>query len=357
MVAPATIQPRLGYPHLGFGVGLRTVHFPEILREWPAFDWFEIISENFMDSRGRPRYVLNQIAERYPIVMHGVSMSIGSTDPLNRDYLLRLRRLADEINARWVSDHLCWTGVAGRNTHDLLPLPLNEETLAHVAARVHIVQEALKRPLVLENPSTYVGFIASTMTEWDFLAELTAQTGCGLLLDVNNVYVSAVNHDFSAIDYLQHIPADRVVQFHLAGHTDCGTHIVDTHDGPVINRVWELYRLASELTGGASTLLEWDAKIPSFAEVHAEVLKARHLLNGDYTLEHSDQRPTADVAPASVPVSEEETFHAEALSAPSRIPALSTPLGFLRPQVEGAEADSAGRFAHTPYPVRQSECL
>lgn len=272
------IEKRLGHPNLGLGVGLRSPHFGHILEHWPAVDWFEIISENFLDSHGRPRYVLEQIAERYPVVMHGVSLSIGSTDPLDFEYLTKLKRLAGEVRAGWVSDHLCWTGVAGRNTHDLLPLPLTEEALRHVSERVRIVQDFLERPLVLENPSSYVTFAQSTMPEWEFLSRLTEETGCGLLLDVNNVYVSSVNHDFDPVEYLRSVPAERVVQFHLAGHTNLGTHCTDTHDGQVVDPVWRLYRLAHELTGGVSTLLEWDAKIPPFPRLHAEVLKAkRHL--------------------------------------------------------------------------------
>ncbi|HKI33134.1 MAG TPA: DUF692 domain-containing protein [Gemmataceae bacterium] len=269
---------RLGHPNLGLGVGLRTVHFPYLLKNFPAVDWFEIISENFMDSLGRPRYVLEQIAERYAVVMHGVSLSIGSSDPLNFDYLIKLKRLAASANARWVSDHLCWTGVAGLNAHDLLPIPLNEQTLKHVAGRVRTVQEFLERPLVLENPSTYVTFADSTMTEWEFLARLTEETDCGLLLDVNNVYVSSVNHDFDPAEYIRSVPPERVVQFHIAGHTHCGSHIIDTHDDHVIDPVWELYRLAHRHTGGAATLLEWDAKIPEFPVVHAEVLKAKQYM-------------------------------------------------------------------------------
>lgn len=283
--------PNLGHPNLGLGVGLRTQHFRHILANWPKVDWFEVISENFMDSRGRPRYVLGQIAERYPIVMHGVSLSIGSTDPLDRDYLDKLKRLARETGAKWVSDHLCWTGVAGLNAHDLLPIPLNEATLRHVTRRIRIVQEILERPLVLENPSTYVTFQNSTMSEWEFLTRMTAETGCGLLLDVNNVYVSSVNHDFDPEEYIRAVPRDRVVQFHLAGHTNCQTHCIDTHDSPVIERVWELYRLAHEVTGGAATLLEWDANIPEFPIVHAEVLRAKEVLAAD-----SVQFPTADGA-------------------------------------------------------------
>ena len=264
-------------PHLGFGVGLRSVHFGHILREWPAVDWFEIISENFIDSQGRPRHVLDQIAERYPLVMHGVSLSIGSTDPLDFEYLAKLKRLAGEINARWVSDHVCWTGVLGRTSHDLLPLLLTEESLAHVAARVRTVQDFLERPLVLENPSSYVTFAADTMPESEFLARLVADTNCRLLLDVNNVYVSSRNHDFDPHAYLRSIPAANVQQFHLAGHTDLGTHCIDTHDGHVVDRVWDLYREAVQLTGGAATLLEWDAKIPEFGVLLAEVEMARQL--------------------------------------------------------------------------------
>ena len=267
--------PRLGHPYLGFGVGLRTVHFSHILKQRPDVDWFEVISENFLESGGRARHVLDQVAERYPVVMHGVSMSIGSTDPLNFDYLRKLKQLAKDVRARWVSDHLCWTGVAGINTHDLLPIPLNEQTLKHVVERIRTVQDVLERPLVLENPSTYVGFADDTMTEWEFLAQMAEQADCGLLLDVNNVYVSSVNNDFDPVEYIRSVPHDRVVQFHLAGHTNCQTHLIDTHDGQVIEAVWELYRLVRQLTGDVSTLLEWDAKIPEFSVLHAEVLKAR----------------------------------------------------------------------------------
>jgi uncharacterized protein (UPF0276 family) len=272
------LLPRLGMPHLGIGLGLRTVHFGHLLEHFPAVDWFEIISENFLDSGGRPRYVLDQIAERYPVVMHGVSLSIGSSDPLNFEYLTKLKRLADAVRARWISDHLCWTGILGLNTHDLLPLPFTEESLQHVIDRVRIVQEVLERPLILENPSSYVTFKASTMPEWEFLARVAEGANCGILLDVNNVYVSSVNHEFDPYEYLEKIPAKRVVQMHLAGHMNCGTHLIDTHDGPVIHPVWQLYRHASKLTGGVSTLLEWDARIPSFSEMHAEALKARDWL-------------------------------------------------------------------------------
>jgi uncharacterized protein (UPF0276 family) len=306
------VESRLGYPNLGLGVGLRTVHFQHILKSKPAVDWFEIISENFMNSQGRPRYTLDQIAERYSIVMHGVSLSIGSTDPLNFEYLEKLKRLAQETAAHWVSDHLCWTGVAARNTHDLLPLPFNESTLAHVCKRIDIVQDYLERPLILENPSSYVTFADSTMPEWEFLARMVEATACGLLLDVNNVYVSSVNHDFDPHEYLDHVPFESVVQCHLAGHTNCRTHLIDTHDGEVIDPVWELYRKAHQQTKGISTLLEWDADIPPFEKVHAEVLKAKHYM--------ADQLPKTESLPQS-PAQEQSS-------------AVPHPLHFVTPEVQ-----------------------
>lgn len=267
-----------GLPNLGLGVGLRSTHYPYLLQHKPEVDWFEIISENYLDSQGRPRAVLEEIADRYPIVMHGVSLSIGSTDPLDFEYLAKLKSLAKFVNACWVSDHLCWTGVAGRTSHDLLPVPLTEETLRHVAERVRIVQDLLERPLILENPSSYVTFTCSEMPEWEFLTRLTEITSCGLLLDVNNVYVSSINHDFNPITYIENVPHDRIVQVHLAGHTNMGTYCIDTHNGPVIDPVWELYKLTHERTGGVATLLEWDADIPEFPIVHDEVLKARRYI-------------------------------------------------------------------------------
>ncbi|MEU7167191.1 DUF692 domain-containing protein [Streptomyces morookaense] len=268
-------EARLGMPHLGFGVGLRTPHLSYIRRHLPPVGFFEIISENFLGAHGGRRQALAEIAERYPVVLHGVSMSIGSTDPLDFGYLHRLKRLAEEIRAPWVSDHVCWTGVLGVNTHDLLPLPFTEETLRHVVERVRIVQDVLERPLVLENPSSYVEFRDSTLPEWEFVGRVAEEADCGLLLDVNNVHVSAFNHDFDPVRYLRGLPHDRVVQMHLAGHTHYGTHIVDTHDAPVAEPVWELYRLATELTGGVSTLLERDDKLPPFPELLAELDRAR----------------------------------------------------------------------------------
>lgn len=268
---------RWNFPDLGYGIGLRSVHFGEILETNPPIDWFEIISENFMDTKGRPLYVLDQIAERYPIVMHGVSLSIGSTDPLDLEYLRKLKELAARVRSPWVSDHLCWTGVHGQNVHDLLPMPYNEETLRYTIERVKAVSEILERPLVIENPSSYVEFANSTMTEWDFLARLAEESDCGLLFDVNNVYVSSFNHSFDPNLYIDAIPHDRVVQYHLAGHTNKETHIIDTHNDHVIDQVWELYRRSCALSGGRSTLVEWDDDIPDLSVVHAEVLKAKAL--------------------------------------------------------------------------------
>jgi uncharacterized protein len=266
---------RWGFPDLGVGVGLRTVHYPHILEKKPRVDFFEILSENYMNTGGRPLWVLDQVAERYPIVMHGVSLSIGSVDPLNREHLENLKKLAARTKALWISDHLCWTGVAGRNTHDLLPMPLSEEALAHVVARVKTVSDFLERPLILENASTYAEFTTSSMTEWDFFSRLMEEADCGMLLDVNNVYVSSYNHGFDPVAYLDAVPPERVVQYHLAGHTNKGTHIIDTHNDYVIDEVWKLYAHSVKRTGNVATLLEWDADIPEFEIVHAEALKAR----------------------------------------------------------------------------------
>ncbi|GAC1538237.1 MAG: DUF692 domain-containing protein [Polyangiales bacterium] len=284
---------RFSLPNLGIGLGLRTVHYAHVLEHQPAVDWFEIISENYLLTEGKPLHFLDRVAERYPIVMHGVSLSIGSTDPLDRSYLEQLKALRDRVGARWVSDHLCWTGVAGKNTHDLLPIPYTEEALRHVVARVKEVQDFLGSPLALENPSSYVEFAGSTLTEWDFLAALAREADCALLLDVNNVYVSSVNHGFDPRDYLAAVPWDRVVQMHVAGHTDQGTHLVDTHVGPVPDPVWALLGEAQRRAGGGAVLLEWDAEIPPFPEVHTEALRARAFLAG--TIERPDAAPAGAV--------------------------------------------------------------
>jgi hypothetical protein len=265
---------RWNLPDLGLGVGLRTQHFRHITEHWPAMDWFEILSENFIDTEGRPQWYLDQIAERYPIVMHGVSLSVGSTDPIDFCFLDKLAALARRVNARWLGDHICWTGVAGLNGHDLYPVPYTEEGLRHMIGRVRTIQDYLERPLVLENPSTYLTFASSSMPEEEFIARLAVESDCALLLDVNNVYVTCRNHDLDPLAYLDAIPYEHVVQVHLAGHTDNGTHCIDTHDGRVIDAVWELYARVQEKTGGRATLLEWDAKLPKFAVLQEEVRKA-----------------------------------------------------------------------------------
>lgn len=297
MTKEQIINPRLGLPHLGLGVGLRNKHFSHLLQHPPQVDWFEIISENFMDDLGFARHVLTHIRNQVPVVMHGVSMSIGSTDPLHMDYLRRLKELAAAIEPAWISDHLCWTGVLGVNTHDLLPMPLTEESLAHVAIRIQQVQDFLGRPLVIENPSTYITFAASVIPEWEYLSLLARQTGCGLLLDVNNVFVSAHNHGFDAVNYIQNLPHNHIVQMHIAGPTDYGDLMVDTHDQPVPQQVWKLYQLAQELTGGVSTLLEWDAQIPEYPELVEELFKAKKVLRGiipDAGIQLADTLPVSN---------------------------------------------------------------
>lgn len=266
---------RWDYPDLGFGIGLRSVHFEHILKNNPTIDWFEVLSENYMDTGGRPLHILDQVAERYPVVLHGVSLNVGSTDPIDFDFLRKLKALAKRVNARWVSDHLCWTGVTGKNTHDLLPMPYTDQALRHTIQRVREIQDFMERPIALENASTYLEFSTSKWPESEFISALAEEADCGILLDVNNVYVSSFNHGFDPKKYIDRIPKDRLVQMHLAGHTNKGTHILDTHSDYVIDKVWDLYRYAHRQLGGASTLLEWDANIPAFDVVHGEALKAR----------------------------------------------------------------------------------
>ena len=267
-----------GYPHLGFGVGLRSAHYDHILREKPAVDWFEVISENYMAKGGRPIYVLERVAERYPVVLHGVSLSIGSVDPLNFDYLRSLKRLADRIKPRWISDHLCWTGISGKNLHQLLPMPFTTDTLRHTLERVKIVQDFLEAPIALENASTYLEFAFSDLSESEFLSTLAREAPCAILLDVNNVYINSQNHGFDANAFIDSMPERHVIQLHLAGHRKHSTHIVDTHDCPVSDPVWTLYCQAYKRFGGVSTLVEWDGSIPAFDIVHAEALKAKRLI-------------------------------------------------------------------------------
>ena len=266
---------RAEFPFLGFGIGLRRDHYVHVLENHPPVDWFEIISENFMVAGGRPLEVLEGVRARYPVVMHGVSMSLGSTDPLRQDYLRELKALARRCDPAWISDHLCWTGVGGRNLHDLLPLPYTAEVVRHVAARIREAQDFFERPILIENVSSYMAFRDSTMTEWQFLAEIAERADCGILLDINNIFVSAFNHRFDASTYIDAIPRERVIQFHLAGHSDHGTYLLDTHDHPVRDEVWELYAHAVRRFGAISTLIEWDDNIPEFAVLMETADKAR----------------------------------------------------------------------------------
>jgi len=242
-------------------------------------DWFEVISENFMVAGGRPLEVLAAVRDRYPIVMHGVSLSIGSADPLNKRYLNELRALALRFEPAWISDHLCWTGVGGHNLHDLLPLPYTEETVRHVSRRIRRVQDFLGRPILIENVSSYMTFKDSRLTEWEFLRAIADEADCGILLDINNIFVSAFNHRFSAEEYVDAIPVERVVQFHLAGHSDHGTHLLDTHDHPVCDAVWSLYERAVRRFGRVSTLIEWDDNIPDFKELSETAQHARRIFD------------------------------------------------------------------------------
>ncbi|MBN8543646.1 MAG: DUF692 family protein [Alphaproteobacteria bacterium] len=267
-------------PHLGFGLGLRTKHMPHILEHRPAVDWFEVISENYMDTGGKQRRNLARIAEHYPIVLHGVSLSIGTVDALNSEYLRKLKSLINDVKPAWVSDHLCWTGVAHKNTHDLLPVPYTEEALKHIVQRIREVQDFLERPIALENPSTYLEFKSSTMSEAEFITRMAEDSGCNLLLDVNNVYVTCYNHRLDAKAYLDALPLERVVQMHLSGHTNKGTHIIDTHDDHVIDDVWNLYKYVVQKAGRTpNTMIEWDDKIPEFPVLYAELEKARAAAN------------------------------------------------------------------------------
>jgi uncharacterized protein (UPF0276 family) len=271
---------RSDFAALGFGVGLRRPHYAHVLERRSSsaaspVDWFEVISENFMVAGGRASEVLDGVRARYPIVMHGVSLSIGSSDPLNRSYLHALRALARRVDPAWLSDHLCWTGVGGRNLHDLLPLPYTEETVRHVARRIREVQDILERTILIENVSSYMAFRASRLTEWEFLSAVADEADCAILLDINNIFVSAFNHRFDPLRYIDAVPVDRVVQFHLAGHSDHGSYLLDTHDHPIRPEVWSLYEHAVRRFGRVATLIEWDDNIPEFAVLAAAAAEAR----------------------------------------------------------------------------------
>ncbi len=257
------------------GIGLRLPHISHILEHTPVVSWFEIISENYMVDGGRPLEVLDRILDQYRVIQHGVSLYLGSAEPLNRDHLKRLKTLIRRTGSPWITDHLCWGSVDGTYTHDLLPMPYTFEAARHTARKIRQAQDYLEVPIAVENVSSYASFHISQMTEWEFLNEVVERANCGILLDVNNIYVSSRNHNFDPYTYLNAVPAERVTQIHLAGHSNFDNYILDTHDHPVCAPVWDLYAHAIRRCGPTPTLLEWDDSIPSFDEVHAEALKAR----------------------------------------------------------------------------------
>lgn len=275
MFSPSSPDRRA--PFLGYGLGLRPTHYAEFLAAPQAVDWLEIIAENYMIQGGKPLAMLDAIRADYPLAMHGVSMSIGSVQPLDLGYLQRLKDFAQRIEPQWISDHLCWTGVHGVNLHDLYPLPYTEEALKHVVARIARVQELLGRRLVIENVSSYLSYADSVMSEWEFLAAIAEQADCLLLLDVNNIYVSSINHGFDPREFIDHLPAGRIQQIHLAGHSNIGDFIIDTHDAPIIDPVFDLYAHACRRFGPVSTMIERDDKIPPLAELIAELDRVRRI--------------------------------------------------------------------------------
>lgn len=264
-------------PYLGYGLGLRKEHYETVLNERPNVDWFEIVSENYMVDGGKPLDYLTRIREHYPMVMHGVSMSIGSTEPLNFDYLKQLKELIKRVEPEWISDHLCWTGVNGLNLHDLMPMPYTEEAIQHIADRVSQVQDYLGQQILLENVSSYVSYSDSVMSEWEFYSEVTQRADCNMLLDINNIYVSAYNHNFDPYTYLTAMPSERVHQFHLAGHTHENNLIIDTHDHPIADPVFDLYAAAVEHFGRVSTMVERDDNIPPLPELLAELEQVKNI--------------------------------------------------------------------------------
>lgn len=276
-----------GFTDYGVGIGLRIPHYQHILEQKPVVDWFEIISENYMVDGGRPLHILDQILEQYRVVQHGVSMYFGSAEPLNREHLRRLKELVRRTKTPWLTDHLCWGSVDGRYTHDLLPMPYTFEAARLTAEKVRQVQDFVEVPVAVENVSSYAEFHMSEMTEWEFLNEVVEQADCGVLLDVNNIYVSSLNHGFNPMEYVNSVPAERVAQIHIAGHSKFERYTLDTHDHPVVEPVWDLYRRAIERCGPTATLLEWDDNIPSFEDVHREALKANSYLGAAKVLPDS----------------------------------------------------------------------
>ncbi|MCA9644898.1 MAG: DUF692 domain-containing protein [Polyangiaceae bacterium] len=317
-----TIAPRLGVPDHGVGIGLRVPHYRTILETRPSVDFFEVISENFMVPGGKPRYHLEAVLESYKIIQHGVSLGIGSPDPLDMDYLKRLKELVRVVKPAWLSDHFCWGAADGVNIHDLLPLPYTRAAVARVVERAKMVQDFLEVRFALENTSSYLSYTSSQMSEWDFVSEVVERADIGLMFDVNNVFVSAYNHGFDPYDFIHHVPHERIVQIHLAGHTNLGTHIIDTHSGHVIDAVWDLYRETIELTGAVSTLIEWDDEIPELSVVLQEAERAREVRQAALdarALRESKGEPTSPSYvphPPPRPIRVEEAQHGWSVGGP-----------------------------------------
>jgi uncharacterized protein (UPF0276 family) len=336
------------FPNLGFGLGLRVPHYTHIFEHQPPVDWFEIISENFMDTGGRPQRNLAKIRQHYPVVMHGVAMSIGTVDPINSEYLKKLKTLADWVQPAWISDHLCWTGIAHKNSHDLLPVPYTEEALKHIISRIGQVQDYLGRPIALENPSTYLEFKTSHIAEAEFIAEMAKQSGCNLLLDVNNVYVSCYNHRLDAKAYLDALPLDKVIQIHLSGHSNMGTHIIDTHDDYVVDEVWSLYKYVVHKAGRVpNTMVEWDDKIPEWDVLVAELGKAKAAANDAQNylplpnLKSEQKRYVANIV---TPLQEAQTTMQNAILLGAGID--SKPEDWIRSKIEFAPKDQLAVYVN-----------
>jgi uncharacterized protein (UPF0276 family) len=286
------------FPPLGAGAGLRREHYRYVSERRPQVDWFEVISENFMVAGGRPLEILDEVRARYPIVLHGVSLSVGSVEGANTEYLRSLAELARRFEPAWISDHLCWTRTGRHNLHDLLPLPYNDEAVMVAAQRIRAAQDALGRRILIENISSYLTYTHSSLKEWEFVSAVAEEADCGILLDINNIFVNAYNHRFSAEQYIDAIPVERVRQFHLAGHRDCGTHLLDTHDSPVRPQVWRLYERALARFGAVSTLIEWDGQLPEFAELETEAAEARRRMKAQ-TRSCTGPAPQAEKAAGS----------------------------------------------------------
>lgn len=328
------------FPNLGFGLGLRIPHYKHVFENKPAIDWFEVISENFMDTGGKPLRNLERVREHYPVVLHGVGMSIGTVDPLNSEYLQKLKKLADWLHPAWMSDHLCWTGIAHQNSHDLLPVPYTQEALAHIVERIQKVQDFLGRPIALENPSSYLEFKTSHIPEAEFIAQMAKQSGCSLLLDVNNVYVTCYNHRLDAKAYIDALPLNQVVQIHLSGHSNMGTHIIDTHDDHVVDEVWALYRyVVHKAQRTPNTMVEWDGNIPEWDVLYAELDKAKAAAKDASNFQplpdlHQQQSPY--VANIVTPLPEAQSRMFDAIVKGAAID--SKPDEWIRPKAEFAAA-------------------